>query len=444
MNKYILKQGLIGLCFILIVFVLGFIFIYLPFVSHLKEKTYDNFRLVASQKELITEQFISNSIEGVESLSSRTMISVAIGEYKENEITLDNLINYTQPKYADGTSVLNNLDGAVRVVDGNVIAKVPISSEVEVFDGLELVTITEYQIEIEDDNIFMIVISPIFYENDIVGHDIVRFDMADLFFELNKNEEEYTIINDNERLSLLSQIDTSIKEEDYHLFIKDQDIIYLSESLANSDNIFIKISVDIDILEEDIKEMTSRALIFDSILFFLSFAVIFYFISHANIERIKLVNIQKEIYQEKANRDLLTGFYTRHFFKDWVKKIKESDIESKNSFTVAMCDINGFKQYNDNFGHNAGDQALIDIGKIMKNHVRDSEIVIRYGGDEFLFVAKGHNQKHCEEVIKEINHKIKQKLNLSFAYGIAVAKIPDELEAAINQADKRMYKNKNN
>jgi len=440
--KYLLKQSLMGLGFIVFIFSIGFFFVYLPLVSQLREQTYENYRLISSQKQLRIEQFISNSIEGASSLSSRTMIRDAIGDYWEGDITLNDLSDYTQPRYEDGVDVLNNLETSMRVVDNQIISKVPLSNADILVDDIDLITTTEFRVISEDEHTFLIVISPIILVDAIVGHDIVEFNMSDFLDGINESDETCTAIETEEPDGLLNGAQILIEEEGYVVIKKDQDIIYLSDGLMSSEAVFIKVNQNLNALESDIKNITSDALILDGIIFILFFCVFFYFISRASSSRIKLANLQKEIYQKRANKDALTNVYTRYYLTEWIKKISENNLKSKVGLTVVMCDINGFKQYNDQYGHDAGDQVLIKVGQVMNRYANKNEVVIRYGGDEFLLVSKDYTREQCDEVMKEVNSALLHEYNICLAYGIVVAKTIDDFDSALALADKRMYRSK--
>lgn len=78
--------------------------------------------------------------------------------------------------------------------------------------------------------------------------------------------------------------------------------------------------------------------------------------------------------------DALTGVYNRRFYEENVKN------NMMKAAGVAMLDIDDFKLYNDSLGHMAGDMALCAVADVIKSSIRKSDMVIRYGGDEFLII----------------------------------------------------------
>ncbi len=89
---------------------------------------------------------------------------------------------------------------------------------------------------------------------------------------------------------------------------------------------------------------------------------------------------------EMAALDPLTGVYVRRFLEQWLVRELRSAFRSQAPLTLLMLDLDGMKQINDSAGHLAGDQALAAVGKALRQATRDSDIVGRYGGDEFLVI----------------------------------------------------------
>ena len=90
--------------------------------------------------------------------------------------------------------------------------------------------------------------------------------------------------------------------------------------------------------------------------------------------------------QEASYRDPLTNLYNRRFMSVWLEKNLLA--AQRHAYPVAclMLDIDHFKQINDLYGHHVGDLVLCEFGQILANHIRDSDVCVRYGGDEFLLI----------------------------------------------------------
>lgn len=103
-------------------------------------------------------------------------------------------------------------------------------------------------------------------------------------------------------------------------------------------------------------------------------------------------------YNEKLYTDVLTGIYNRRFFEE---KIKNMEDEAG----IAVIDLDDFKLHNDTYGHSAGDAALITTANIIKKYIRKTDILIRYGGDEFLLILPSIKKHIFEDKLKLIREK---------------------------------------
>ena len=104
-------------------------------------------------------------------------------------------------------------------------------------------------------------------------------------------------------------------------------------------------------------------------------------------------------YNEKLYQDALTGVYNRRYYEDRIKKMTAS-------VGVAMIDMDDYKIYNDTYGHNAGDLALITTVEAIRRCIRKNDTLIRYGGDEFLLVLQGISETMFREKLKQIRTEI--------------------------------------
>lgn len=123
-------------------------------------------------------------------------------------------------------------------------------------------------------------------------------------------------------------------------------------------------------------------------------------------------------------RDELTGLYNRRFLKFTVS----NEIKTKKHFGFILIDINFFKYYNDFWGHSAGDNLLISIGKILRKSVRPQDIVVRHSGDEFIIMLPESDQTTVAKTIDHIVQSIEscnflgeecfpnQKLSISYGF----------------------------
>ena len=165
---------------------------------------------------------------------------------------------------------------------------------------------------------------------------------------------------------------------------------------------------------------------------------------------VKRLRLQKKIL-EQANRDALTKVYNRHYFMQVIARELARARRYQHSVGFLMIDINRFKETNDLFGHHVGDRVLQEIGTLLLKSVRESDIVVRYGGDEFLIVLPETGEK-AENLLHRINQAVttwdaQQSLTdfpIRLAIGVSYWH-PEEgksLETVLNQADRQMYADK--
>ncbi len=146
-------------------------------------------------------------------------------------------------------------------------------------------------------------------------------------------------------------------------------------------------------------------------------------------------------------RDQLTDLYNRYYLSLLEKKFSG---KSSREYSVLMLDINDFKSINDLYGHDAGDDALVNLSKVLVSVVDKDGEIIRYAGDEFIIILNSHEEKVIEALINRIHQTLKDfsdskttpyELSVSvgwcrFSFG------GKSLNEYINEADKRMYTNK--
>ncbi len=151
-----------------------------------------------------------------------------------------------------------------------------------------------------------------------------------------------------------------------------------------------------------------------------------------------------------ATHDDLTGLANRVLLKDRLNKAISFHQRQQLSIAVLFIDLDGFKNINDNYGHDIGDELLIEVATRLKGCVRDSDTVVRFGGDEFVLLLTGlHNQDEAayiaEKVLKLIQQPIELSSDISATIGssIGIAMYPDDGDTdndLLKVADSLMYK----
>lgn len=114
-----------------------------------------------------------------------------------------------------------------------------------------------------------------------------------------------------------------------------------------------------------------------------------------------------EMLERSARTDALTGLFNRKYLEESIDKIVSQAKRIDVSYGILMCDIDYFKMINDNYGHDVGDEAIKIISKTLLENVRESDVAIRYGGEEFIVLLYNCDSAFVQEVA--------EKIRLSFA-----------------------------
>lgn len=154
-------------------------------------------------------------------------------------------------------------------------------------------------------------------------------------------------------------------------------------------------------------------------------------------------NMEKEkSYQQQLNHDALTGAYNRRYYEE----VARNNIGPAG---IALMDIDGFKICNDTYGHHAGDMALETVAKTIRSCIRETDLLIRYGGDEFLLVLAGIPADFFRTKLEQIRDAAQKTVvpgyphfRLSLSIGGAMQTLADPMENVVRRADLLMYQAK--
>ena len=150
-----------------------------------------------------------------------------------------------------------------------------------------------------------------------------------------------------------------------------------------------------------------------------------------------MTDLKKAVKNSQIDR--LTGVFNRNFL--------ETDFENIfNSFdnkSIAMLDIDYFKQINDTYGHQRGDEVLKHFAKKITSSIRKSDIVIRYGGEEFLIFMPNTAKQEAHIALQKIKNTLTPCGDIEFTFSAGIADEGETLAEMVKIADKRLYKAKN-
>lgn len=169
-------------------------------------------------------------------------------------------------------------------------------------------------------------------------------------------------------------------------------------------------------------------------------------------QKTKLEKLQKEL-EKESTIDALSTLYNRRYFNEVSQKFFNDAIRAKDELAVLMLDLDHFKKVNDTYGHVAGDDVIICCANIFKDVVRKSDVVTRYGGEEFVILMPRTNKNSAINLADRINTAVQEKIittkenqniNVTISIGVAVLKHESDsnIDDILNRADKALYEAK--
>ncbi len=168
-----------------------------------------------------------------------------------------------------------------------------------------------------------------------------------------------------------------------------------------------------------------------------------------------LTNMTISVYQEKledmASTDSLTGAYNRRAFDIIIGQTLKDAVRNKTDISLIMFDIDHFKETNDRFGHSAGDAVLGIITKIANSCLRSSDVICRWGGEEFLILLKQCDINKALDIAEKIRMAVGnipalyegREINATISLGVAQYRELESEESLFSRVDKALYEAKN-
>lgn len=425
-----LKQFLgIILLIILILFYFG---VFMPLKTELENALEQNFHNLVSISEINFENKLNRYIEGASSLSSRTMIKNELDNYLQGESSLEELRNYTQAKYADGAEVLHHAYAAYRMSGDQVISHWG-EVKLDFIKNFNFEEGTDIDLNFSRDNKYVIVKSKI--KNDSgagIGNDFVIFDLQTILAEINSNEIRHNILRNHP-----SQVHKQIEN----------DKIVEYRRLLNT-GYWLKAEMSTDLLYENIQSISTKIMVSVAISILVIGLIIILSLKSTAEKVIK--NLEEEVEEKTklSETDSMLGIFNR----TKLMTVLADEIERANRYTnnlsLIIFDIDHFKKINDSFGHQLGDEILNRIVSIVKNNIRVTDTLARYGGDEFVITCPETSLESVEKLANRIknavnNYESQQGIELSCSFGIAQFRNNKEnIDSFIKRADDALYRAK--
>ncbi|MCX7925397.1 MAG: diguanylate cyclase [Fimbriimonadales bacterium] len=168
--------------------------------------------------------------------------------------------------------------------------------------------------------------------------------------------------------------------------------------------------------------------------------------------RVEYENQLKALNQKLQNlavTDGLTGLHNHRAFQDYLEEQFQLAMRNKHPLSLVLMDVDHFKQYNDTFGHQAGDEVLRTVAQVLREHIRGEDMVARYGGEEFVIVLPHADSESAAMVAERLRRAVESVpwalRPITGSFGVASLRPDMETrQELIEAADQALYQAKKN
>ncbi len=168
---------------------------------------------------------------------------------------------------------------------------------------------------------------------------------------------------------------------------------------------------------------------------------------HEAEQKIRDLQTELERVSAKVREDQLTGALNRRGLEEEFERSCAASNRRNEPMSIALLDIDNFKQLNDTYGHQAGDGALVHLAKVIKTTIRPTDVVCRYGGEEFVILLPGTGLPDSVTVVSRLQRELtkrfflhdNQRLLITFSAGVAERRPGETRDETISRADAAMY-----
>ena len=429
--------------------------VYVPLKEALETSLINNFSQISQVNYRSVQNNMQRSMEGARSLSSRTMIKNVIDEYHNKNLSLDELIAYTQPKYEDGAKALEYLLSAERFVDDTPIARYTAPGTIIESNFPAAIQETDTNIvssiKIAGDHAYAVILSPIVSEQKVIGYDRLVYDLSNSIGMLSTDTVKIALFEDHPIQALLryakmirndGELSVFSTADHYFAIACVQDDIYYASSQSEST------------LFAPIRELSTKIFSTGSaILLCFVVMVYLYVVRFAKMELTKLEISQTALKKvaSEINTDTLTKAGSRRYGTTELTGAFREFQENGSSPTILMFDIDSFKFINDNYGHDEGDQVLKEVVKAVSKIIRNRDNLIRWGGDEFVGIFYDVESEDVTLIANKILEAVGSLhiavsgavISPTVSLGISCFKDGDTgFSDAVRRADQAMYQSK--
>lgn len=157
--------------------------------------------------------------------------------------------------------------------------------------------------------------------------------------------------------------------------------------------------------------------------------------------------------EQHSNTDALTGLANRRSLDAFLRAEQITAMEAGTPLSILLIDIDHFKQFNDGFGHQVGDQVIRLVAKVVQENVRECDLAARYGGEELMAILPGAALDTCFEVAERIRRRIcearltrratgEEISSVTVSIGVAQFRMAESADGMIDRCDRALYQAK--
>lgn len=167
-----------------------------------------------------------------------------------------------------------------------------------------------------------------------------------------------------------------------------------------------------------------------------------------------ILDILNSLMEKKFQFDSMTGSINRRAFETILnKELDEINRGKKLAAGIVYVDVDYFKKVNDAFGHTVGDVVLQDMIKVIKGELRDSDIIARWGGEEFIILLSSTGTKESADISERLRKRIQEskifiedgkQINITCSFGVSIMRKGARIEDCVARADEALYISKSN
>jgi diguanylate cyclase (GGDEF)-like protein len=152
---------------------------------------------------------------------------------------------------------------------------------------------------------------------------------------------------------------------------------------------------------------------------------------------------------EQATTDPLTGVGNRAEFDRVHSTLMETCLQQRTTFSIILCDIDRFKQVNDIYGHQVGDEMLVEFADLLRRWSRSGDLVARYGGEEFVMLCPdcdnataAHRAEQIRSELAQTRRPMLNQTSLTASFGVTELQAGDTVDTILRRADRALYQAK--